>query len=98
GDAVELAIRPEAIAMAAESRRDLAAHPDANVATATIERSIFLGGLTTYHLRLPGGSEIVVSQTPNAQAGHIGAPQPGERVLLSWPVENTMVLREEGRA
>ncbi|MEA2782945.1 MAG: putative spermidine/putrescine transport system ATP-binding protein [Rhodospirillaceae bacterium] len=97
GDAVELAIRPEAIAMAAESQRDLAP-TDANVAPAMVERSVFLGGLTTYHLRLPGGCEIVVSQTPNARAGRTSAPQPGDRVLLSWPVESTTVLREEGRA
>jgi putative spermidine/putrescine transport system ATP-binding protein/spermidine/putrescine transport system ATP-binding protein len=98
GDAVELAIRPEAIAMAADGQRDRATPTDANVAAATIERSIFLGGLTTYHLRLPGGCEIIVSQTPNARVGQLGAPQPGDRVLLSWPVETTMVLRQEGRA
>jgi ABC-type Fe3+/spermidine/putrescine transport system ATPase subunit len=98
GQPVELAIRPEVIAIEKDSRAGLPVSRETNFASALVERTTFLGGLTIYHLRLSNGNELTASQTPNALGGRAGAPRPGDRVQLSWPVENTMILRDEERS
>jgi ABC-type Fe3+/spermidine/putrescine transport system ATPase subunit len=94
GETVEVAIRPEAIAMVDQATD--AAPAGWNNAVATVERTIFLGGLSIFHLRLPGGQAITVSQTQSARLGQAKPPRPGDEVRLLWPVEDAIVLRDAG--
>jgi putative spermidine/putrescine transport system ATP-binding protein len=92
GQSVEVAIRPEAIAMFDPSQD--AAPAGWNSAPATIERVVFLGGLSMFHARLPGGHMIVVAQTQSARLAQAKLPEPGHEVRLMWPVESAVVLHD----
>ena len=96
-DPVDVAIRPELISILPGNGEREALMDGSNVMVATVDRSVFLGGLTTHHLQLSGGHEIIVSQTPNGQHHDLKHPQPGDQVLLAWPVANTMVMHVEGK-
>jgi ABC-type Fe3+/spermidine/putrescine transport system ATPase subunit len=96
GDQVEVAVRPETIALAPKNT-PVSGEPGRNSTIGIVERAVFLGGLTTYHLRLPGGSEVAVSQTPSARSGFASPPCAGDRLLISWPIECSMILPIEIR-
>jgi putrescine transport system ATP-binding protein len=94
GETVEIAIRPEAIAIVDKTMDQ--PPPGWNSALATIERVIFMGGLSTFHLRLTNGQAITVSQTLSARLGQARPLQQGDEVSLLWLIENAVVLRGAG--
>jgi spermidine/putrescine transport system ATP-binding protein len=77
GAEVTVALRPERIALARRSPSHDNRFP------AIIERAVYLGTDTRYHIRLDGGAQLLVRQQNNG--GRLLGE--GDRVHASWPVE-----------
>ncbi len=86
GDRVELAVRPEKIRLAE------APEPGANCVPGQVENVVYLGALTYYYLRLPGGTRLVALE-PNRAPGAGGPPAAvGRPVYACWDALSTLPL------
>jgi putative spermidine/putrescine transport system ATP-binding protein len=83
GTPMNVLVRPESVAVL--NADDVAA----NELTGTVAEVIFVGGMTRYVIRLPGGPDLLVKQT----AGR-GTPTlvPGASVRVGWSREDTILL------
>ncbi len=83
GARVVLAVRPEKIAFATNGARA----GDVNTAAATVRDVAFVGEMYRYVVEL-AGETVVVKQQHRA----VEPRQPGERVVLEWHVDDTLVV------
>ena len=83
--AASFAIRPERIAIGAESSSL------ANRFVGTVEFVSYLGAALDIHVAL-GGGDKVVAQTANRSDGR--APAIGDEVVIGWPTEATRIFPE----
>jgi putative spermidine/putrescine transport system ATP-binding protein len=81
--AVTLMIRPHRIQMAPPP-----AEPGWNSATATVTRTTFVGDLLSLEVELAGKTMVLEQHTFAGRA----MPAPGDKVPLSWRVEDTLVF------
>jgi spermidine/putrescine ABC transporter ATP-binding subunit len=91
GERVDIAVRPEKITMDPERPR----HD--NWVEGTIERVVFQGMFTEYHVRLRNGEIFRVTQQNREPDGQGAGWTVGVRVYLSWPVECSVLLRSRAR-
>ena len=97
GMAVYVAVRPEKMTVQlTPPRDDERESPEQigyNVVQGVIEDLAYLGRLTTYHVRLDGGSVVKVTQTNSAR--HAQAPLTwGSRVYVWWCGSDVVVLTQ----
>ena len=85
---VALCLRPESIRISAAAGAATAEEIDA--ADGTIERIIYRGAMTDYHLRLGSGQNLVACR-PNDE--HNAALAVGALVQASWPAGKARIVR-----
>jgi spermidine/putrescine transport system ATP-binding protein len=86
GTRVKVGVRPEKITI---DREDLFVPGDANSITGVLRMSTYIGVSHQYKVEGPGGTVLTVYiQNLGAEQ----APQPGERVVLSWRPEHTFAV------
>jgi spermidine/putrescine transport system ATP-binding protein len=86
GTSVKVGVRPEKITIEHEERF---VPGDANSITGVLRMSTYIGVSHQYKVEGPGGTTLTVYiQNLGAEV----APQPGERVVLSWKPENTFAV------
>ena len=92
---VHVAVRPEKMVIQTEAVRDADRESPAEVgfnqAQGVIEDLAYLGSLTTYHVRLDGGSAVKVTQTNAARHGS-SAMTWGDKVFVWWCGSDVVVL------
>jgi putrescine transport system ATP-binding protein len=92
---VHVAVRPEKMVIQTEPVRDADRESSAEVgfnqAQGVIEDLAYLGSLTTYHVRLDGGSAVKVTQTNAARHGSSSMTW-GDRVYVWWYGSDVVVL------
>lgn len=84
------AVRPEKIIVskfAPEGMRDM---PSNNCIFGSVEDIAYLGGVSTYHVRLPGGG-LIKAMDFNIER-QADCPTWGDQVYLTWEPQNIMVL------
>lgn len=88
-----LSLRPECVRVHHRAAGDTAApeQPGENAALAEVAEIAYLGGHSTYHLRLPGGHAMIAS-VPAAHWGEAAPPARGEPVRVSWPAPDGVLL------
>jgi len=84
---VKIGVRPEKIQI---ERDDGEAPPGRNCVTGTLRVTAFVGVSHQYTVDGPGGKTLTVYAQ---NIGSAQAPQPGERVRLTWDPEQTFVVR-----
>ncbi len=94
---VHVAVRPEKMAIQhappLDSERESAAEIGRNVVQGVIENLAYLGGLTTYHVKLP--SEAVLKVTHTNAARHAATPLAvGDPVYVWWCGSDVVVLTQ----
>jgi putrescine transport system ATP-binding protein len=97
GMAVHVAVRPEKMTVQLmpprDDERESPEQIGYNVVQGVIEDLAYLGRLTTYHVRLDGGSVVKVTQTNSAR--HAQAPLTwGSRVYVWWCGSDVVVLTQ----
>jgi putrescine transport system ATP-binding protein len=97
GMGVHVAVRPEKMAIQTEpvqdADRESLAEVGFNQAQGVIEDLAYLGSLTTYHVRLDGGSLVKVTHTNSAR--HTQAPLTwGSPVYVWWCGSDVVVLTQ----
>jgi spermidine/putrescine transport system ATP-binding protein len=85
--AVKVGVRPEKISLGADRGEP---PPNVNSVTGLLRMSTYIGVSHQYEVEGPGGKTIVV-YVQNLGAGP--APQPGDRVRLTWRPEHTFAVR-----
>jgi putrescine transport system ATP-binding protein len=94
GDVVSVAVRPEKIKI---SRRGLASDPDALQAINRLEGAVaevnYLGGITTYKVRLDNGAMVRCSMANTARVD-IDAYHASQRVVAWFTPDDCMVLEQ----
>jgi spermidine/putrescine transport system ATP-binding protein len=86
GNRVKVGVRPEKITIEHEDRF---VPGDVNSITGVLRMSTYIGVSNQYKVEGPGGTMLTVYiQNLGAKA----APQPGERVVLSWKPEHTFAV------
>ncbi|MEI7514289.1 MAG: polyamine ABC transporter ATP-binding protein [Betaproteobacteria bacterium] len=92
---VHVAVRPEKMTIQTEpvqdADRESPAEVGFNQAQGVIEDLAYLGNLTTYHVRLDGGSVVKVTHTNAARHGS-SAMTWGDRVYVWWCGSDVVVL------
>jgi putrescine transport system ATP-binding protein len=88
-----VAVRPEKIRMTAEPLRAAANAAAANAAAGRIEEIAYLGGLSTYLVRLDSG-KLVRASAPNLERWSEHPFTWGDRVQLSWSESAGVVLAQ----
>src|SRR5690606_23318469 len=90
GDRVEITVRPEKIALAAEA--DGGAESGGSELPGTVTEVVYLGSATHYTVAVDGdgGTELTVHQQNTA--GPTGAARRGDRVRLTWRPDQSYVL------
>ena len=95
GMGVHVAVRPEKMSIQTETVQDADRESPAEVgfnqAQGVIEDLAYLGSLTTYHVRLDGGSVVKVTHTNAARHGS-SAMTWGDRVYVWWCGSDVVVL------
>ena len=95
GMGVHVAVRPEKMSKQTETVQDADRESPAEVgfnqAQGVIEDLAYLGSLTTYHVRLDGGSVVKVTHTNAARHGS-SAMTWGDRVYVWWCGSDVVVL------
>jgi len=95
GMGVHVAVRPEKMSIQTEpvqdADRESPAEVGFNQAQGVIEDLAYLGSLTTYHVRLDGGSVVKVTHTNAARHGS-SAMTWGDRVYVWWCGSDVVVL------
>jgi spermidine/putrescine transport system ATP-binding protein len=91
GAPVWVGIRPEKITMTAATAVRPAAIPRANGTGGTIMTSAYLGAVTLYDIRTPGGTQIKVTAA-NATRSASPALPAGTQVWLQWEPDAPVVL------
>jgi spermidine/putrescine transport system ATP-binding protein len=83
---VKVGVRPEKISLAADEGEPPPGH---NAVTGTLRMSSYIGVSHQYKVEGPGATTLTVYiQNLGAER----APQPGDRVRLSWRRENTFAV------
>ena len=97
GMAVDVAVRPEKMTIQVtpprDDERESPAEVGFNVVQGVIEDLAYLGSLTTYHVRLDGGSAVKVTQTNAARHGS-SAMTWGDKVFVWWCGSDVVVLTQ----
>ena len=95
GMAVHVAVRPEKMVIQhtppLDSERESPAEVGCNVVQGVIGNLAYLGSLTTYHVKLDGGSEVKVTHT-NAARHTLTPLSLGDRVFVWWCGSDVVVL------
>ncbi len=91
GERVDIAVRPEKVTLDPDRPR----HD--NWVEGTVERVVFQGMFTEYHVRLHTGGLFRVTQQNREPDGRELPGAPGARVYLSWPAECSILLRASAR-
>ncbi|KAA9003284.1 putrescine ABC transporter ATP-binding subunit PotG [Affinibrenneria salicis] len=86
GVPVSVALRPEKIALCDEAPAD-----GCNFAVGEVVHIAYLGDLSIYHVRLPGGP-VISAQLQNVYRYRKGAPTWGDEVCLRWDTDSCVVL------
>jgi spermidine/putrescine transport system ATP-binding protein len=87
GANVLVAVRPERIAI---TRGTNAAEGDGSRLSGTVAQVVYLGTLTQFHVDTAAGRTFVVHQLSTEGSDAIDA---GDEVTLTWPVEDSSILR-----
>ena len=89
GSAVSIALRPEKIRIAPDAPGD--SGPGPNRVRGTVRDIAYFGSFTVYHLALPSGGVLKVSQgnVERSTAGHLAA---GDAAWASWSATAPVVL------
>ena len=87
GSPVLLAVRPEKIVFAEPGRMNSSA--EINTISVQVRDVIFVGEVHRYLLEIAPGSSLVMKQ-PHRFG--VAVPAPGERALIQWCVEDTLVV------
>jgi putative spermidine/putrescine transport system ATP-binding protein len=90
GDRVDVAIRPEAISIAAEDAREA---PERNYLTARLCREVFIGDSVQLHFELSDKASVVVTAASGADSAL--TLQPGRQFQLSWPLGRSIAFPAE---
>jgi putrescine transport system ATP-binding protein len=92
---VHVAIRPEKMsiqtALPADAERESLAEVGHNLVEGVVEDLAYLGSLTTYHVKLPGGTVVKVTQT-NAARHDASQLTWGDKVCVWWCGSDVVVL------
>lgn len=95
GMAVHVAVRPEKMVIQhtppVDGERESPAEVGCNVLQGVIENLAYLGSLTTYHVKLDGGSVVKVTHT-NAARHTLTPLSAGDRVFVWWCGSDVVVL------
>ena len=86
GTAVLAAVRPERVAIA----RGEAATGEGSRLSGTVQQVVYLGTLTQFHVDTSAGRTFVVHQLSSEGSDQIDA---GDTVTLTWPADDTSILR-----
>jgi len=86
-DDIKVGVRPEKIRITAESAPE---EPGMNSVVGTLEMSTYIGVSHQYKVIGPGGHLMTVYVQ---NLGAVEAPQPGEKVRLSWKPDHTFVVK-----
>ena len=87
GAAVKVGVRPEKITISADD--DSQPESGWNAVTGVLRMSTYIGVSHQYKVEGPGGKELTVWVQ---NLGAVPAPQPGERIRLSWQWEYTFAV------
>jgi len=92
---VHVAVRPEKMSIqsgpVSDAQRELAAEVGFNLAQGVITELAYLGSLTTYHVKLDGGTVVKVTHT-NAARHNTAQLTWGDRVYVWWCGSDVVVL------
>jgi spermidine/putrescine ABC transporter ATP-binding subunit len=89
GDTVDVALRAERIALAADGDASI------NAASGVVASAVYHGALSTYEVRLDGANEtlLVVREPSTGEGGGTTRFAIGARVRTSWPASSVQILR-----
>jgi putative spermidine/putrescine transport system ATP-binding protein/spermidine/putrescine transport system ATP-binding protein len=90
GSDVTVALRPEAVTLAASD--DLGDR--INVTPATIEQIIYHGFAIHFHLRLPNGDPFIAF-AQNRGDSELPPVSPGQQVMARWGADSARIVRDE---
>ncbi len=97
GMSVHVAVRPEKMviqhAAPLDAERESVAEVGYNVVQGVIENLAYLGSLTTYHVKLPGGAALKVTHT-NAARNVLTPLNVGDAVFVWWCGSDVVVLTQ----
>lgn len=86
---VLVALRPEKVALCTQPPED-----GCNFAQGEVVHIAYLGDLSIYHVRLPGG-QMISAQQQNTHRSHYDAPVLGDQIMLCWEAESCIVLTDQ---
>ncbi len=91
GMAVGVAVRPEKMSLHADE--PMGTHGDHNKVKGTVKELSYFGSFTVYHLELPSGTVLKISQI-NAARHRDSALTWGDTAWASWPPTSQVVLTQ----